>query len=71
MLFYIFQSHKNIEGPKENERERERDEEWENQCQEEYEIGFDFRCICYKTLNNIVKAWYSALVTFEVFKRYV
>ena len=23
------------------------------------------------TLNNIVKAWYNALVTFEVFKRYV
>ena len=43
----------------EGERERER------------EIGFGFRSIWSKPLNNIVKAWYSASTTFEVSKRYV
>ena len=59
-IIYIFQFHKILKG---RERERER----ESQCQEECEIGFSFRCIWSKPLNNTNKAWYSsALATFGV-----
>ena len=46
---------------RERERERER---------EDYEIGFGFRCIWSKLVNNIVKTWYNVSMTFGVFKSY-